>query len=189
VFLKELRRSPDSRITNADRGDTFSFQLVANREEFVKGKTVVDGNSMLLQEFLIVPEDIAMMNAGQNGVRFSILRQHTYKRLRESPFPAIALVEFGDRFAVSLVYILAEQFPSGMALPRVRRVIDGKARLQYGPRPRTASARNRGINASCCLVIELRGLLLFINTAIPSSRNTFSHEGDCRLPNPAAAHC
>src|SRR6516164_243303 len=87
-----------------------------------------------------------MMNAGQHGVRLSFLGNHIHERLGEGLVPTAALVEFGDGFAVSRVDILAQQFPSRMALPCIRRVIDRKARLEHRTRARSASASNRGVN-------------------------------------------
>ena len=144
--LKELGGSPNPGITNAQGGNPGGFQLVANRKELVESHRVGHLDSILLQQFFVIPKDVAMVDASQYSVSLSVLRDHVDERLWKGLLPSITLVQVGNCLAVTRLHIIPEQLPAGVALPGVRRVIDGQARLQYGSGAGAAAAGDGSVN-------------------------------------------
>src|SRR3974377_2596081 len=95
------------------------FQLVANRKELVEGHRITNLDSILLQQFLIVPKDIPMVNASQHSVSLPVLRHHVNEGLRKGLLPFATLVKVGNRLAVTRFHIVTKQLPAGMDLTRV----------------------------------------------------------------------
>src|SRR4029077_15485193 len=112
------------------------------REEFVEGHAVADLDAIRFQEFLIVPKDVSMMDAGQYRVGLSIFGHQVHESFWKRLFPASTLVELGNWVAIAKSNILAKQFPAGMTLPGVRRIVDRQPRLEDRASARTASARD-----------------------------------------------
>jgi hypothetical protein len=145
-ILKELGGGPNPRVANPERWYAGLFQFVANCEEFVEGDVITDFDTVLVQELLVVPENVAMVYARQYCVCLPVLGHHIHQRLWKGLIPAITLIKFGDWFAIPRIDVLAKQLPTRVTLPSIRRVVDGQPGLQDRSSTRAASACDGGID-------------------------------------------
>ena len=74
--FKELGSRPDSGIAHRERSDSGRFKLFRGGEEFGERHFVANFNSILLQNFLVIPQVVPAMDADQNRISLAVLGQH-----------------------------------------------------------------------------------------------------------------
>jgi hypothetical protein len=65
------------------------------------------------------------VHSGENAIGLSVFCHQVDKSFRKGLVPAASFVEFGNLIAIAGIHILAEHFPTGMALPGVGRIAAG----------------------------------------------------------------
>ena len=130
--LKELGGGPNPGIPDSQSRNAGRLQLITRREELFDGHLVTNLDSVLFEQFSVVPKQVPPMDAREYGIDLSILgHQIDYQLLRKSRIPSVTFVQLGNRFAVTGFYVLAKQFPTGMGLPSRGASTARRWRLQF----------------------------------------------------------
>src|SRR6516162_4211888 len=117
-IFEQLRRRPDTGITDSQRSNSGLLKLIAIRKKLIERHLIAYLDPVLLQQSRVIPQNVSAMNSGENRVDFAIFgHQIDNHFLWESVVPAVAFVEFGYRLAKPGIHILAKQLVTRMALP------------------------------------------------------------------------
>src|SRR5262249_44581474 len=126
---------PDTRVANSNRDDSGSLEFIAGREELVECHLIAHLDSVLFQKFRVIPENVPAMDSGEYGVHLATLAHQVDDQFFwKSVVPSVALIQIGDRLAVTRIDVLANQLEPWMGLPGIRRIPSGKPSLKHRPR-------------------------------------------------------
>src|SRR6266436_5630174 len=157
-IFEQLRRSPDTRIADAKRSDSSFLEFIASREKLVECHLTAHLDSVLFQKFRVIPKNVPAVDSGEYGVDFAILgHQVDDQFFWKSVVPTVALIQIGNRLAVTGIDILAKQLITWVTLPSIGRIPTGKPSLKHRSRRRSAATRYRRIHNLHSRVLSLVG--------------------------------
>src|SRR6516162_5152733 len=134
-IFEQLRRSPNTRIANSKRDDSGLLEFIASREELVERQLITHFDSVLFQKFCVIPENVPAMDSGKYGVYLATLAHQVDDQFfRKGAVPSVALIQIGNRLAVTGIDVLAKQLIAWVSLPGIGRIPAGKPGLQHRSR-------------------------------------------------------